>query len=360
MPWLKVSDVAAQHPVVQRPLLEAPPADVDAFDMVNLAFGLVTRCATSAAGYRTDYRVDDATVAMMGGPNWRARAELAERAGYWQRTDDGGWVILDDPDNFLHIRLKSELEWEAARKKDTANPSLIVPVRLRDGDGCRYCGVIVTWGVQRGGRGGTYDHAVPGKAATSPDDLRVCCRQCNTRRGTDPTADRWMPPQPSPAEPHYGTKTVALLAEHGHRVPRSRSRRGTATDPRPGTQPDTATTAERPAAQADTAHPRDPATGGTPRLATPPPAHRDATALQMHDNGPSERRDPAPTGTPREQPKLAVHRGSAKTANQGTTGSQNPGRVGSGREPTYPNPAPTSRRRRGRRGRALPAEPEDR
>ena len=41
--------------------------------------------------------------------------------------------------------------------------SIIVPVRWRDGDACRYCGKVVNWADRKGGKGGTYDHRMPGQ-----------------------------------------------------------------------------------------------------------------------------------------------------------------------------------------------------
>lgn len=228
MPWLKVSDNAAFHEVVTHPLTEPVPDEpLDGADMVNLAFGLVLRCATHSANFTTDYVVKDGTVALMGGPHWLARAELAARAGYWERIE-GGWRILEDSDNFLHIRLKAELDWEKQRRRDTSDVALVVPVRLRDGDQCRYCGLIVNWNDRKSNRGGTYDHKVPGKAATSPDDLLVACQGCNGFRSNRPDANEARPARPAPAQPFYGAATVAFLQKHGHGVPQT-----------PGTQPGT-------------------------------------------------------------------------------------------------------------------------
>lgn len=255
MPWLKVSDTAAMHPVVLAPLTHPDDDGLDPYDRANVLAGMVWRCATLSAGYLTDYVVSEATVAQVAGPRWRERATAAQRAGYWTRVR-AGWLILEDPTNFVHIRRADEIEWERLRKKDASTPSLIVPVRLRDGDGCRYCGRIVTWGDQRGGRGGTYDHQAPGQPADSPEDLRVACRSCNARRGNDPDADRRVPPLPVPAQPHYSPRTRALLAEHGYHLPAT---------PRPGDRPDPAT---RDPAPGGTPHPRparDPATSRTPR-----------------------------------------------------------------------------------------------
>lgn len=221
MTWVKISDTAASHPVVSSPLTW--PAEhldgVESYDLGNLLFGIVLRCATRAAQYERDYEVLDNVVAEIAGPNWATRADQAARAGYWTRNATAdGWILLDDAEHLLHIRKKAEIEWERARKRDVSNPRLVVPVRLRDGDGCRYCGRIVQWNARRGNRAGTYDHRRPGQPALFPEDLVVCCAACNSQRGTDIDPDAW-PLRPAPAEPHYGDLTVRLLAEHGHTVP---------------------------------------------------------------------------------------------------------------------------------------------
>lgn len=326
MAWLRTSDTAGNHPVVLAPLVDpTPPPAMDAYLWVNALFGFVSRCATAAAGYNRSYVVSDATAASMGGPAWRVAAEAAERAGYWTRHADSGWLIRDDPEHFVHIRTAEEIDWERARKADSANPKLTVPVRLRDGDGCRYCGDIVRWGDPRSGRGGTYDHRVPGQQAQTPEDLRVACRSCNTIRGNDPDADKTWPPRPAPAEPFYGPETAAFLAKRGHTVPVTER-----VPQRSGIQPDIAPE-------------RDPASSGTPRASDPASSR---TPLAS---------DSASSGTTRT-PNLPATKSisSANAANRPTTAAQSPGRDGSGsgtgrggnrRNPHVP------KRSRGRRGR---------
>jgi 5-methylcytosine-specific restriction endonuclease McrA len=353
MPWLKVSDTAAHHPVVTGPLMEVAPDAVDASDMVNLAFGLVVRCATHSAGFLTDYLISDSTVALMGGANWLQRAQLAERVGYWRRAE-GGWLIIDDPENFLHIRLKEELSWERQRRRDTSDAALIVPVRLRDGDACRYCGLIVNWRDRKSGRGGTYDHRVPGKAATGPDDLRVACTSCNKSRSNAPDADVRRPLRPAPPQPYYGSETVALLASSGIHVPLS-------TPTRPGNPPDTAS-AQRDLATGDDTAPtatRHPAGHRTadPRPGTQPDTARDSATVPNT----ATPRDPATvpaTATPRDlaarlTPRTKINQADLTDPADPTYAVfGSPGRGGTGRVSDHPNSAPSAGRRRGRRGRS--------
>ncbi|MEU4214022.1 hypothetical protein [Actinoplanes sp. NPDC026623] len=375
MPWAKFSDTAAHHPAVLAPMAFDPaawqPPRWTQADVVNLLLGVFTRCAVQSAGYLTDYVITPGVLASTAGDNWRHWATLMERAGYLTpaELDDGGpaWRLVDDPTNLVHIRLKDELEWERQRKRDNGNPALTVAVRLRDGDACRYCGVIVVWGDQRGGRGGTYDHRIAGQAAASPDDLRVACHACNARRSNKADADDWCPPRPAPAAPHYGPKTAAMLREHGHRVRRSRT-------PRPGTRPDPATsTTRRPRTQRDTATDTptgDPATSRTPHrttgtapapspsapAATPHPAEprdTDTTSTTPSTITPPGARDPAPSGTPPDQPQHQDQKRLVDPANRRSPEPGSPGRVGTGREPTslYPSPDIRPRPPRGRRGR---------
>lgn len=66
-----------------------------------------------------------------------------------------------------------------------ADPKLARLLRERDGDNCRYCGKIVNWSDRKGPNGGTYDHITPitsgGKEIM--ENLVVCCRSCNSRKG---------------------------------------------------------------------------------------------------------------------------------------------------------------------------------
>lgn len=312
MPWAKSSDTAAHHPVVLAPAAFdgwAPPRWTQT-DLINLLAGIFHRAATESAGYTTDYVVRRGVLYGIAGDNWLHWAQLMERAGYLTPTElpDGehAWKLIDDPEHLVHIRLKDELDWERQRRADNGNPALVIPVRLRDGDGCRYCGVIVVWGAQKGGRGGTYDHRTPGKQATGPDDLRVSCRACNSRRKDHPDADEWCPPLPAPVTPHYGPKTVALLAEHGHHVRRT-------TAQRPGRQPDPAPRAPRP-----------------------------------------------PAATPRDQHKQQDQKPLANPSNRLAAGFGSPGREGNGTgaQLSTPTTPPPRRSRRGRRGGRRPSPGE--
>lgn len=257
MPWLKAGDNAATHPVVVRAGVGGDARTA------NEVFGFVLRCALHSAAHVTDYFVDDGIAALFGGADADRLVAAARKAGYWRRhRRDGhrGWLLLDDPD-FLHIRLKEEIDWEKQQKNDAADPTLFVPVRLRDGDACRYCGSVVYWRARKGNRRGSYDHREPGKPATV-DTMVVACGACNSGRRDDPNADDRYPLRPVPALPYYSQASTDLLARHGHRVQCSEAR--------PGNQPENVPPPSDPAPSGTT--PCDPAPSGT----TQPPTARTA------------------------------------------------------------------------------------
>lgn len=281
MPWLKTGDTAAVHPIV----LRAGNGADDPFLLQSAIFGFVMRCAIHSACYLTDYFIDETVLVLFGGPHAKEWGEIARKAGYWtrhRRNGDRGWLLVDDPE-FLHIRLKAEIEWERQQAADSSNPALTVPVRLRDGDGCRYCSHIVSWNARRGNRAGTYDHRTPGQAATI-DTLVVACKACNSARRDRLDADTSHPLKPAPADPHYSQQTLEFLAKHGHPL------------------------ASR--------EPSDPAPSRTPRTATPPPAgHRD------HRDPVTDRTPPPVLPHPRESTVDSVGSADPVTRKAGSTGS---------------------------------------
>jgi 5-methylcytosine-specific restriction endonuclease McrA len=221
MPWARVGDTAANHPTALA-VLEHQLADER---IVNELFGFVMRCSTQSAAHTTDYVINRGTAIQMAGGMQRANEllMLAVYSGYMveQTTidEDGtprlGYRILDDPD-FIHLRTKAEIDWERQRRNDTARPELVIPVRLRDGDACRYCLKVVRWGAQNGRLGATYDHRTPGRQATSESDLVVACRACNSGRKDNPNADQDYPLQPAPERAYFSESTVLWLREHDY------------------------------------------------------------------------------------------------------------------------------------------------
>ena len=351
MPWLRLSDTAAHDPRVVA-VLEHPDADERTADEL---FGFMLRLATLSAQHATDYVASYATALAIAGT--RSRADrlltLAEFAGYGVNeveTETGRrrFRLVDDP-QFIHMKTAEEIAFESQRKTDNGSPHITVPVRMRDGDACRYCGRVVSWSDRTGGIGGTYDHRPPGRPAT-PQTAVVACRSCNSARGAIgqgmapeaalEAADAVHPLWDVPLVPYYKPATRVWLGKHAdilaqHSLtppPPAKSKRvvpaGTAA---PGTA-DPSTAAEPSSA--------DPAPTGV-RPAAPAPG----ADTQPQKGAVSSDNAPPADHLPRRQvdglPKLDM-------PGRVGTGRGGPGLEGAGRD-GGPPPAPT-RRRRGRRG----------
>ena len=215
MPWLKVSDTAAQHRIVWR-ALEIPGASMQS--MWSL-FGQVLALAVEAAAFKTDYVVERGSILKFTGTPDAAEKFIADATfcGYLTGEvplDDGriAYRLVEDEDLF-HMRLREEIDWENRRRNDTRNGALIVPIRARDGDACRWCGNVVYWGNQKGGRGATYDHLNPGVPAETPEDMVVACRSCNSSRKDN--AGWAVDLLPAPSRPYFSAKSAAWLTENG-------------------------------------------------------------------------------------------------------------------------------------------------
>ena len=215
MPWLKVSDTAAQHRIVWR-ALEIPGASMQS--MWSL-FGQVLALAVEAAAFKTDYVVERGSILKFTGTPDAAQKFIADATfcGYLTGEvplNDGriAYRLVEDEDLF-HMRLREEIDWENRRRNDTRNGALIVPIRARDGDACRWCGNVVYWGNQKGGRGATYDHLNPGVPAETPEDMVVACRSCNSSRKDN--AGWAVDLLPAPKTPYFSAKSAAWLTENG-------------------------------------------------------------------------------------------------------------------------------------------------
>ena len=228
MPWGRIGDTAAHHPTVLA-VLEHEDADDR---IVNELFGFVLRCAVQSAAHLTDYVINRGTaVSVAGASRAKELLDFGIYAGYLVELEIVGedghtrkvYKVIDDPD-FIHIRTKEEIEFERQRKADNSDPALIVPVRLRDGDACRYCGMVVNWRARKGRLAGTYDHRVPGQKATV-DTYVVSCTGCNAGRGNDAEADKRYPLLPVPNKPYYSPHTREWLEgndwrdRNGYKVP---------------------------------------------------------------------------------------------------------------------------------------------
>jgi hypothetical protein len=383
--WGRFGDTSANHPTVLR-VLEWKDCDDR---LVNEVHGFALRCAAQSGAHLTDYVVTRGTAMQLAGfSRFGVVIEVAIFAGYMTKIDVDGeehFKLVDDDPEFLHLRLKAEVEWERQRRTDNSNPSLIVPVRLRDGDGCRWCGKIVNWGSKTGARSGTYDHLYPGRPA-EVDTYVVCCRGCNSSRkdGSHPRdIDQLLP---APTKPYYSPYTVNWLegnewrATNGIPVPPAPKTVISPGTQAPGTQPPAKSTPgsspATPAASLATAGERtDSQSEGAPSSTAPAPradsqsvnapskrpehhsgnaSYTSGTRDHQRNNGSCQDPDRKPQEPPRAE----------------GTNPVSPGRVGSGRDgsvrfggPAVPRsqreipvgvdppaqPTPARRRRRSRR-----------
>jgi hypothetical protein len=344
MAWLKVGDDAATYPAFLR---------VDEHEewderLTNELFGFLARCATQAAAHYTDYVVSLGTARLIAGARATALLQIAVDCELAEPVEIDGrrqWKLLDD-EKFMHMRSKEEVDRDNQRKRDLSDHDLVMPVRLRDGDQCRYCRIVVNWGDQRSKRGGTYDHrdGIDGKA--TPLNVVVSCRGCNSDRGADPDADTRIPLLDPPAVPYFKAKTAEWINNspwartHGRTVTASPSKPSGPTGrqrpasqagnaPNPTTAPGIAHHGDsdpRPgiARDSDSDRPRGTAHHGD--------SDRDKTATAApHPAGNSERQPP--THTPPDPDPSELTSPDQSWPKKGTTELARPGtgRVGSGR-----------------------------
>ncbi len=214
MAWLKIGDNAATYPPLMS-IAGMPGADMRT---VNEVFGFMVRLAIQSAAHMTDYVVDVGTVYMAGASETDRLLDYACRAKLLsQITTDGliSYRIVADPE-FIHMRSRAEILWERQQRKDTRDDHLIVPVLLRDGDNCRWCGTSVVWRGRKSKSSGEFDHLNPGEAGTV-ETMVVACRSCNAQRGADPKA--WASRStllPVPKKPRYGEATAEKLQNNGY------------------------------------------------------------------------------------------------------------------------------------------------
>ena len=218
MSWLRIGDTASMHPVVLRSL-ELP----NATESLKLElFGFVAMAATMCAAHEGDSIIELGTIFQVAGvARGKQLAAAAEYCGYFeqiknQQTGAIAYKLIEDPE-LIHMVSKEQREWANQQRNDTRDSKLVVPIRERDGDACRWCGHVVYWNDKRGARGGTYDHLYPGVAAKSPDDMVVSCRGCNSSRKDSQNSDNDLSQLlPAPQNPWYSDATANFLNEHAN------------------------------------------------------------------------------------------------------------------------------------------------
>lgn len=209
MSWVKLDDGFPEHPKV--------------VGLTDVAFCLYIHALCYAARRETDGYIPAGSVSSLAGGAGRARAARAAAelvaAQLWHATGpetcercrkvaplSHGWIIHDFLEyNPSHADQERAREIAKRRWVMNHNDELRDAVRSRDGDRCRYCAVEVNWRDRRSPNGGTYDHILPVSkgGGEEPDNIAVCCRRCNNRKGgrTPEEADMpLLPPRTHPAQ----------------------------------------------------------------------------------------------------------------------------------------------------------------
>ncbi|WP_411732172.1 HNH endonuclease [Paeniglutamicibacter sp.] len=367
MSWLKQSDVSANHPITLR-ALEMEEADDR---ILNEVYGWVNRCATQSAAFDQDYIVTVGTARAMAGSFARfdALSKAAIFCGYFTEVmievegeQRKAFKLVEEQDLF-HMILKAEKDWTKQRQADNRNVSKTGPVRLRDGDACRYCGRTVTWGQDRRSvRKGSIDHVVPGAEGTI-ETMVVCCNECNSRRKDDPEST-WKT-LPAPVEPLIGDITARWLTDKCG-IPTKPSYNRTPTTPVPPAATNGPQVIEEPTA---VEHPAM----GVPAKDDAPVAVSDASIGSTTSRPGATVEVPEATDRPAsrsEQKPNSDHR-SIKVEQSGRSGYAGSGRDGSGRVGTgsggsghhgssSPVPRDQSKKpRKRRRGRPQERQPRE-
>lgn len=215
MAWSKFTDTTAFHP---RLLRLASSRDVR---QLNEAWGFVQRALTWSGQHYTDGFIPEGLALLLTPGRTDALVKVATKAGMLEkakREGEAGWQILFEVDDLMHIRSKEEVDWEKRHRQQLRDPDIWIPVRVRDGDACRYCGRVVKWYDNKSDRGATLDHVDP-----DGDELVVACRKCNGEKQDRTPEQAGMVLLSAPAEPYYSGATIARLAKFDVHVTSART-----------------------------------------------------------------------------------------------------------------------------------------
>ena len=210
MAWLRVGDNINTHPLMSR-LVEACEYD---HALKNEALGLFIAMATSSAAHLTDYVVEPGLVGVLAPGREKLLLDVLRAATLvesFKDEEEGRWLyrLTNDPE-FVHMRSRAEVEIDRDRSRDRRNPELTIPVRVRDGDQCRWCGRSVKFADHKSRRGGTIDSLNSHKESTV-ETLVVACRGCNSDRKDGKPGFNL---RAEPVVPHYEPSTIDFINNH--------------------------------------------------------------------------------------------------------------------------------------------------
>lgn len=140
-------------------------------------------------------------------------AKALVRVKLWERTADGYQIHDYHAYNPRAADVKEKRAWDKKRKELYADQGLVMEIKARDRDRCRYCGRVVSWTDRRSDAGAQFDHVSP-RGDNSLDNVVVACRGCNCRksnRSPEKAGMRLLPPpgahNPDPKKNQNGTSS---------------------------------------------------------------------------------------------------------------------------------------------------------
>lgn len=148
--------------------------------------------------------------------------QVVGKAALWLATA-GGYQVHDYLQwNDARSTVVAKRAIADVRRQLYTNKELLIVIRERDGNQCRYCGVLVNWKDRRGPQGATYDHILAA-GGNSVDNVVVACRGCNSSKGqrTPDEAGMNLRPPLNPIQNQSSLNLDSGKSESTHHVPRT-------------------------------------------------------------------------------------------------------------------------------------------
>jgi hypothetical protein len=217
--WSKNDDKLHDHPKVHD-LLEADDDPLDAL----AALGLWLLSQSWCGDQLSDGRIRESVMRRWAAEHAPRLANRLIDVGLWNQptVDNLGRLTHEFHDwtdyNDSRATILFNREQNALRAAFARDKALKAAIDERDGDRCRYDGVLVHWADKRSPAGGTYDHVKPladgGK--NTLENVVVACRGCNQRKAKRTLRDagmRLLPPGSlgAPHDPAHEVGTPGLV-----------------------------------------------------------------------------------------------------------------------------------------------------
>lgn len=184
MPWFKGDDKAYANPKLRAVATKSKTAGF------GILFCWLYAAQQGTDGWLPQWVVDNefspAELRAVTTVKANGRAPLLHKRGdecpclhgsQWTEEMGGYWLH----DWLKHNPSKAENNVHRAKGRELGDPDLRALVMLRDGNACRYCGIVVPWADRKSSRMLTIDHVNPTLAAGA-GNLVVACMQCNARK----------------------------------------------------------------------------------------------------------------------------------------------------------------------------------